>query len=173
MELSAACKNVLGQLFRVTSEVNESDFIKPIPSLSQSTLGQHVRHTLEFFICLIDGYNSGFVSYDKRKHDKALESDKSLALSVIKKVMLFLDKNPVDKEFILEACYDADNDVSLSVKSTYYRELAYNIEHAIHHMAIIKIGIQELCQYVQIPEGFGVAVSTIKYNKSQTQAQNS
>ncbi len=173
MELSAACKNVLGQLFRVTSEVNESDFIKPIPSLSQTTLGQHVRHTLEFFICLIDGYNSGLVNYDKRKHDKALESDKSLALSVIQKVMLFLDKNPVDKEFILEACYGTDSDISQSVKSTYYRELAYNIEHAIHHMAIIKIGIKDICQDVQIPDGFGVAVSTIKYNKSQTQAQNS
>jgi len=173
MELSAACKNVLGQLSRVTNEIKESDFIKPVPSLNQSTLGQQVRHTLEFFICLIDGYNTGFVNYDKRKHDKTLESDKSLALSVIQKVVLFLDKNPVDKEIMLEACYDTDSDISQSVKSTYYRELAYNIEHAIHHMAIIKIGIQELCQYVQIPEGFGVAVSTIKYNKSQTQAQNS
>ena len=173
MELSAACKNVLGQLFRVTSEIKESDFIKPVPSLSQSTIGQHVRHTLEFFICLIDGYNTGFVSYDKRKHDKDLESDKSLALSVIQKIMLFLDKNPVDKEFMLEASYDTNSDISQSVKSTYYRELAYNIEHAIHHMAIIKIGIQEICQEVLIPEGFGVAVSTIKYNKTQVQAQDS
>jgi len=115
MELSAACKIVLGQLLTVTSEVNESDFIKPIPSLDQSTLGQHVRHTLEFFICLIDGYKTGFVSYDKRKHDKALESDKSLALSVIQKVMLFLDKNPVDKEFILEACY---NDPDTPIKES-------------------------------------------------------
>ena len=57
MELTAACKNVLGQLSRVTNEIKESDFIKPVPSLNQSTLGQHVRHTLEFFICLIDGYN--------------------------------------------------------------------------------------------------------------------
>ncbi len=173
MELSTASKNVLHQLSTVVGEIKESDFIKPVPSLNQSTLGQHVRHTLEFFICLIDGYNTGFVSYDKRKHDKNLESDKSLALSVIQKVMLFLDKNPVDKSFVLEACYDPESDISQSVKSTYYRELAYNIEHAIHHMAIIKIGIREICQDVQIPEGFGVAVSTIKYNKTQTQAQNS
>jgi len=173
MDLSAACKNVLDQLSSITNEINEIDFIKPVPSLNQSTLGQHIRHTLEFFISLIDGYNTGFVSYDKRKHDKNLEIDKSLALSVIQKVILFLDKNPVDKEFMLEACYDPDSDISQSVKSTYYRELAYNIEHAIHHMAIIKIGIQEICPYVQIPEGFGVAVSTIKYNKTQTQAQNS
>jgi hypothetical protein len=43
------------------------------------------------------------------------------------------------------------------------RELAYNIEHTIHHMAIIKQSIIEHFTYIDLPEYFGVASSTVRY----------
>jgi hypothetical protein len=43
----------------------------------------------------------------------------------------------------------------------------YNVEHAIHHMALIKVGLKEVCPAVKIPADFGVAVSTVKYLNTQ------
>jgi hypothetical protein len=45
----------------------------------------------------------------------------------------------------------------------------YNIEHVVHHMALVKIGIHEVSPYVILPPDFGVAISTIKYHKNQTE----
>ncbi len=57
------------------------------------------------------------------------------------------------------------------IASNFYRELIYNIEHAVHHMAIMKIGVLEVAPYVSMPLDFGVAVSTIRHKKSETALQ--
>ena len=53
MNLTEACSNILSQLTELVDQIRESDFVKPAETLSHSTIGQHLRHTLEFFIrCL-------------------------------------------------------------------------------------------------------------------------
>jgi hypothetical protein len=47
------------------------------------------------------------------------------------------------------------------------RELVYNIEHVVHHMALVKIGLKELLPDLDLPDDFGVAVSTIRYQHSE------
>lgn len=163
MNLNEACKDILVQLESVIKNLKEDDFFKPISALNQSTLGQHVRHTLEFFTCLIDNYESGIINYDKRDHDKVIETDPTVALAVIENLKQFLSKSLIDKELILEANYSFNDSPNSLIKTNFSRELAYNIEHAIHHMAIIKIGIKEIAPYINIDSHFGVAISTIKY----------
>jgi hypothetical protein len=51
--------------------------------------------------------------------------------------------------------------------TSYNRELVYNLEHAIHHMAIMKIAVDNAFPQVQMPENFGVAYSTIRYQQQQ------
>ena len=46
------------------------------------------------------------------------------------------------------------------------RELTYNNEHAIHHMAILRIALMQESMNVSISENFGVANSTIKYREA-------
>ena len=167
MNLNEASKDILMQLEAVIKNLKEEDFFKPIPSLNQSTLGQHVRHTLEFFTCLIDSLEGGIINYDKRDHDKVIETDQTVAIGVIENLIHFLSNPLNERELILEANYSLDNSPNSLIKSNFSRELAYNIEHAIHHMAIIKIGIKEIAPYIKLDDNFGVAVSTIKY-----QAQN-
>jgi hypothetical protein len=48
--------------------------------------------------------------------------------------------------------------------TNYYREMAYNLEHTIHHMALIRTGINDVSR-ISVPENFGVAISTMKYRK--------
>ena len=166
MQLKNACLNILGQLADVVHQMDEKDFCRPSPTLSQSTVGQHLRHTVEFFICLEQGVEKGLVNYDKRNHDKLIESDKFIALAAIDRIREFVSNQHTDHPLQLEVGYDCNNDDCQTISTNYQRELTYNIEHAVHHMAIMKIGIREVAAYVTLSTDFGVAVSTIRYKES-------
>lgn len=168
MELKNALIRVFGQLSEAINLLTETEFTQPVESLNGSTIGQHTRHTIEFFTCLVDGYESGRVNYDKRSHDKEIEQSKVLAMDMIGRIEAFVSELPEDKKFLLEVNYDPLSDKNEIISSSYYRELVYNIEHAIHHMALIKVGLKEVCPGIQLPADFGVAVSTVKYQQSQS-----
>ena len=166
MQLITACDNILLQLSNAVEQIQSEDFTKPSTALSQASIGQHVRHTLEFFICLENGFEEGNVNYDKREHDILMESDKHLVLATISKVREFICCHTRDKKLLLHVGYERNNENFVTLETNYFRELTYNIEHAVHHMAIMKIGIREISPYVNIAHDFGVAVSTVRFKES-------
>lgn len=166
MQLKNACLTILNQLTDVIHQMDEKDFCKPSETLSKSTVGQHLRHTVEFFICLEQGFEKGVVNYDKRQHDKLIESDKFIALAALEGIKEFVSTQHVDQPLKLEVGYDRNRDDCQTIDTNYQRELTYNIEHAVHHMAIMKIGIREVAPYVKLSSDFGIAVSTIRYKES-------
>lgn len=166
MQLKNACLAILSQLSDVIHQMDERDFCKPSDTLSKSTIGQHLRHTVEFFICLEQGFERGVVNYDKRQHDKLIESDKFIALAAIDRIREFVSTQHADHTLLLEVGYDRNSESCQTIATNYQRELTYNIEHAVHHMAIMKIGIREVAPYVKLPADFGIAVSTIRYKES-------
>jgi hypothetical protein len=166
MNLHKACDNILVQLTDLVNQLSEHDFSKPVASLGHSSIGQHVRHTLEFFICLEQGFERGVINYDKRAHDKLIETDKFIAISAITKIQEFITAQQTDKKLKLEAGYDRVEEEFVTIETNFLRELVYNIEHAVHHMAIMKIGIREMAPAVNLPHDFGIAASTIRYQKA-------
>jgi hypothetical protein len=165
MNLTEACLNILLQLNDLVTRIDERDFTRPSPSLSQSTIGQHLRHTLEFFLCFESGYEKGLINYDKRAHDKLIETDKFIALSTLTRISDFIQNLNNNKSLKLEVGYDLAADDFITIETNAVRELVYNIEHAVHHMAIMKIGVREVCSYVVLPADFGIAASTIRYQQ--------
>ena len=165
MDLTPACDNILRQLTDMTKQIRDQDFVRPASTLSNSTIGQHLRHTLEFFLCLEKGFHNGVVNYDKRAHDKLIETDKLVALSAIERIKQFV-AGLYEKTLLLEVGYDTNQDQFLSVETTAMRELVYNIEHAVHHMAIMKIGVREIAPYISLESDFGIAASTIRYKET-------
>jgi uncharacterized damage-inducible protein DinB len=163
-QLIHASRSILNQLSDAIKQLTDEEFIMPSQTLSGSSIGQHLRHTLEFFICLEKGLATSVINYDKRSHDKAIETDRELALNVISRINSFVGKQKEDKMLILEASYNSGDEVA-SVTTSYFRELTYNIEHAVHHMAIMKIGIREVADRVLLPSDFGVAASTVRYRR--------
>jgi hypothetical protein len=170
MNLSEACLNILNQLNKLVSEIEEKDFIRPSSALSNSTIGQHLRHTLEFFLCFEKGFEKGVINYDKRAHDKLIESDKFLALSTLSRISGFIQNLNSNKVLRLEVGYDLNEENFVTVETNAVRELVYNIEHAVHHMAIMKIGVREVAPYLFLPHDFGIAASTIRYQQEETKA---
>lgn len=164
MHLFTASTTILSQLLDLVSQINEEDFKKPSSTLHGATIGQHLRHTIEFFLCLERGLECGIVNYDKRNHDKAIENDKFIAQSTLQSISDSII-NMEDRPLTLEVCYLLDNPEFTTLPTSYSRELVYNIEHAIHHMAIMKIGIREVAPYIQLPNDFGIAPSTIRHQQ--------
>lgn len=165
-QITFAAEHILTQLKHAVTEISETDFIKHSSSLN-STVGQHLRHTLEFFICLEQGYEKNVVNYDKRAHSAAIETSKHMALHTIQQIQHFIASHPQDKALSLEVGYMPDSDHCEHINTTFFRELIYNIEHAVHHMALMKIGLREVAEYVNVPSDFGIAVSTLRYRNAE------
>ncbi len=165
MMITKVAIEVLYQLKDVLSQMTDSEYQAPSIHLSHATIGQHVRHTLEFFTCLQNKLSNGLVNYDLRKRDLVLESDRKVALETICQITRQLNSATTNKTLNLKTTYGVGELSTIDIPTNYYRELAYNIEHAVHHMALIKVGIKELCDHIKLPNSFGVASSTVRYHQ--------
>jgi hypothetical protein len=163
MKLKEPISNLLGQLQFVLDGLTNEQYTQPVKVLSGSTTGQHTRHILEFFIELNHGYISGIVNYDKRKRSRQIETNKDLAIRKLLEIEAGLAMP--DRELLLHVEYEDNDPEPVPVFTNYLRELVYNLEHMVHHMALIRIGVNEVAD-LELPEGFGVAASTLKFRKA-------
>ena len=166
MQLQQAVNNVFVQLAETIRQLTPAQYTQPCTNLVNNTIGQHVRHIIELFQCLEKGYPDNHVNYEKRKRDTTIETDKDLALQLLQDIHTSQEKP--NKELILHASYDDHSPEPISITTNYHREIAYNLEHTIHHMALIRVGINEVSD-IAIPENFGVASSTVKHRKQCAQ----
>jgi len=162
MTIQQTAEAIFRQLTDSIVQLSGEQYNRKIDTLSGATIGQHVRHVVEMFVCLQEGYTTGIVNYEKRKRDITIETSKDIAIQLMEIVAVSLFSN--NKELILEAGFDEHSNQLNRLPTNYFREIAYNLEHAIHHMALIKIGIHEVSD-IQLPESYGVASSTIKYRR--------
>lgn len=166
MKLVDSTQKMLSELSEHIQHISAEEYTRPAYYLSNSTIGQHVRHTIELFQCLLSGYETGEVNYDHRKRDITIETEKQTAVNLLSEIMDGL--NILDKPLVLKANYsNSDEEVHL-IHTNYFRELAYNMEHTVHHMALIKVGLMEVSS-VKPSEEFGVASSTIRYRNECAQ----
>jgi hypothetical protein len=166
MKLFESTQQTLSELSGIVENLTAQEYVQPVYYLSNSSIGQHVRHTVELFQCLFNGYDSGEVNYDKRKRDLAIETDNQVAAHLLQQIIAQLTKP--DKPITLLANYSsAENDEQV-IPTNYFRELAYNLEHTIHHMALIKVGLMEVSSVKPSAE-FGVASSTLRYRNECAQ----
>lgn len=163
MQLQQTVKNVFVQLSESLHQLSDEQYVQPSKSLFNATIGQHVRHIIELFMCLDKGYVTGLVNYEKRKRDLVIETNKAFASELLQKIYTGLAKP--NKQLLLESNYDEHDEESITVTTNYYREIIYNLEHTVHHMALIRVGINEVST-LTVPDGYGVASSTVKYRKA-------
>lgn len=163
MGIQVAAKDVVHQLSTLLEKLTPQVYAQSLEVLNGSSIGQHVRHTLEFFTCLFEGEETGIVDYDARKRDIFLESNNLEAINCLRKIEKSLDLVTDNIPLVLHQKYYGE-EVS-KVDTNLYRELIYNIEHAVHHMALIRIGLRDMMPDLELGSDFGVANSTVKYRK--------
>ncbi len=164
MEFKANVQPVLLQLITALQQLTNVQYAQKSNWLNSSTIGGHTRHIIELFQSLINGYDAGVVNYENRKRDILIETNVQLACNLLNSISYA--SNLKNKKLQLDCSSGVDG--LISIESNYYREVMYNLEHTIHHMALIRVGIKEVSN-VQLPENFGVAPSTIQFKKACVQ----
>lgn len=166
MAIFTSIEHLFSQLEDLLVQLTDEQYQKPCKVLYEASTGQHLRHVIELFTELHKGYDSGTVNYDLRQRNLAIETNREYALDEMKSVLQQMVKPNKDME--LQGDYATEDSELTMVSTNYYRELIYNFEHTIHHMALIKSGLTEL-PGVLVPADFGVAMSTLKYRQSCAQ----
>jgi len=161
--LIPSIKNTLNELSDLLSQLSNDDYVCPCYGLSNATIGEHTRHIIEMFQCLETQYENGMINYDDRKRDYRIQTDVAFAKETIVVVCNQLDKP--NKTLQLQQVIDGE---TLLIESNYNRELLYNLEHCVHHQALIKVAVLQNDSII-IDQNFGVARSTIEYRKQCAQ----
>lgn len=162
MIISAINKS-LDDLIGLLNQLSENEYSKSYFELSGATIGEHTRHIVEMFQCLNRNYDSGIVNYDKRERNIVTQTNVAYAIQIITDI-----KNTIDKENKNLELHQMIDGVSFRIQSNYNRELLYNLEHCIHHQALIKVAVVKNDNIV-VDKDFGVARSTIEYRKECVQ----
>ena len=158
MNLLVTTKAVLKDSIDYLGQISVAAYIQQIPILFGATIGQHTRHFIEFYQCLISQCSTPQVNYDMRTRDIKIESDPQRALLAIKTIIEDLPTCDWTKK--IKLCSSIK---PTGIQSNVERELLYNLEHTIHHLAMIRIGLQSLAPEIELHPNFGVAPSTVQH----------
>ena len=161
--LIPSINNSLNELVDLMNQLSNEEYSNSCMELSNATIGEHTRHIIEMFQCLENQYDLGIVNYDKRERNTRIQTDTAFAIEKIVSIQQNLVKE--NKNITLLQIIDGEE---IRIESNYFRELLYNLEHCIHHQALIKVAILQ-CETVTIDPNFGLARSTIEYRNQCAQ----
>jgi hypothetical protein len=161
--LIPSIKNSLNELIHLLGQLQNEEYSNPCAELCNASIGEHTRHIIEMYQCLGNQYDSGVVNYDKRERNALIQTNTDFAIQSILEVQNNIEKE--NKKIDLQQIIDGEE---IRIESNYFRELLYNLEHCIHHQALIKVAILQ-CPTITIDANFGVARSTIEYRKQCAQ----
>ncbi|MCB0534160.1 MAG: hypothetical protein KDD14_18295, partial [Saprospiraceae bacterium] len=139
MKADIALLAIIQQINQVIKQLIAEDYQRQLAEFEGNTLGQHFRHILEFFQCLEDGVKSGTVDYAARNRNPTYESRPDIATAAFEAFAHALPTFDMQAPVLVRAEFGSDE--RPCYESTVGRELLFVYDHAIHHLAIIKIGL--------------------------------
>lgn len=165
MDLTQGTVAVLQDAKYFLERISPDQYSQTIELMSGASIGQHTRHFIEFYQCLLNQAATKEINYCLRKRDISIEQNPDIAPGAIDTILQNIQHLSVDTPILLSSSKGG----TYSIHSTLGRELYYNIEHCIHHLALIKIAIKVIAPTMELPEHFGVAPSTLQHRKLVTQ----
>jgi hypothetical protein len=162
--LITSVHDVLQQGMMLLSEVDAVTYKTVAEAPHSASIGQHYRHVLDHFLCLVSGMTTAHISYDDRERNITLERDPDHAQNVTRMLLGFFQTTTakeLEAACKVTSALDYSEGRSVTVDSNLARELAYCISHAVHHFAIVRLMCAEL--RMQLPAEFGIAPSTLRH----------
>ena len=155
---------VIDQAINLLSELDEDSFTQVLSPYFSGSIGQHLRHVVDHYDNLLNGFSEGHVNYNRRNRFCSVETSLevcSQSLGNIRKQISQLTTQELRQSLsILTEISISERDDAL-VESNVARELVFASSHAIHHYALIKI-IRQM-QNASVPSEFGYAPATLTY----------
>lgn len=153
----------LNELIDLLNQLSQKEYSESCVALSNATIGEHTRHIIEMFQCLKNQLGSGIINYDNRERNARIQTNTLFAIEKIAEI-----KESIDRENVNLQLLQMIDGMEIRIETNYFRELLYNLEHCIHHQALIKVAILQ-CETVKIDPNFGVARATIEYRNQCAQ----
>ncbi len=170
MNLKQETAGVIQQIGGLLERLDDKMYAESLDIFSNSSIGQHIRHIYEFYDCLVHGAATGVVNYDKRERNLQIQSETTYCNYAFQELLPAIENLDIQQEVKIEQGVDLSDQLSgETIQSSTGRELMYALEHAIHHLAIIKMGLRIHFPDFQVDENLGVAPSTIEYRKACVQ----
>jgi uncharacterized damage-inducible protein DinB len=155
---------IISQMVELLEKMDAGTYSKPLSLFNGSSIGQHFRHIVDFYGCLVRDAGGGRIDYAKRERDVRVETQPRYAAEVL---TAFAGKiSEMKEQNLLEVVADFSSDLNEErpvVTSTVARELMYAYDHAVHHLAMIKMGLKETRPELEVDQRIGVAPSTLKH----------
>lgn len=152
---------ILNQGIEILDRISAEVYTATNTETFGSSCGGHFRHLIQHYQSFLDGVRDGFVDYDHRDRTVDFELDRAAAVQVLHEIRdafetLAFDEKPLK---ILQN-YDPQIPKQPAVSGV-ARELTFLVSHSIHHYALI--GIILRLNFIEVPQHFGFAPSTIYY----------
>lgn len=158
----------LRSLSNMLSIINDVQYKTRIEHLGNTSIGEHTRHIIELLQCAVIGYHTGVIDYVNRTRDHTLQNNRVFAQNHLKKLENQINLPDQQLKLLVE---QIDGVKESTVSTTYFREVVYNTEHTIHHLALIKVALIEMKLDI-VAGDFGMAYATIKYRAAAIIANN-
>lgn len=162
------------QLNGLLHRLDKNAYTQALPLFGGGTIGQHVRHILECYQCLFDGLRRARVDYESRQRNTTLSDCPRAAQAVLDYIahtVKLVDEHQwlhIAGAFPQSAAFPGARPSYLSSAG---RELQYAFDHAVHHLAIIRMGLEQYFPELSIDPDLGVAPATIQYRKTMAASE--
>ena len=170
-ELIQSVIETLRQGELLLAEISDETYVHKVVVAFDASIGGHYRHCLDHFRSLLEAAPAGDLNYDQRERGTLVERDRYAALNATRELIAgfsVLDPALAARPLAVTCKTSYASAGSQVSPSTVGREIMYSVAHAVHHYALI--GVMGGIQQVELPPGFGVAPSTLKY-QGQTAAR--
>ncbi len=147
------------QMIRILNRMDDMLYRQESIYFENGSIGKHFRHIINFYDELLDAYYSGELCYEHRKRESVYEEFPKVAARRLREIIEII---PTLKDKQLTLSYDGFENHISSMDTTYFREIHHNLGHVTHHLAIVKIYLQQLDPTFNLEKDFGLAFSTIK-----------
>lgn len=131
------------------------------------SIGGHTRHYVEFYQSFLTGLGVGRIDYDARARDARIENELPHAITALRRTAAHLRQAAAaqDTMRLLRVIENhTGNDTDWSATSV-GRELRFLLSHTVHHCALIAILLR--LRGREVPDGFGIAPSTLRHRAAQ------
>jgi uncharacterized damage-inducible protein DinB len=155
-----ALRRLLDELQTLLLGVGPDLYCATFASDVSGTIGEHVRHCLDHVSALLTADRSGPLSYDRRHRGTPVERDPAeavLRIEQLETALVAWSRRSLD-EPLLVATMTSPSGETVTGWSTLSRELAFVVNHTIHHHAII--GVLLAVHGHAVPARFGHSPST-------------
>jgi len=168
MDCKQGATIMLRQMIGLIEQLDQSQYTQPLELLNGVALGQHFRHIIDFFECLSRGITRQRVDYASRKREGQLESDPQAACQVLRQLEEEVVHWEADQPLRVMGDFSPESGAERqALISSLGRELMYVHDHALHHLAIVRIALRAAFPEVTLDPRVGLAPATIKHQKAQ------